>query len=262
MTDAERIAQLEAAVLDLAARLDPQTLRDALERTWDPRGGEPRIVDSAGRTLDYVPSLQLMGGSTTVDTLTQRAVFTPDGGGGGAFPDGGTPRFWTDHVTNPQILGLRTPWGTRLIMPYDGTVTAMWYCNSNLTAAGNVKGALYTFDGTGQRVLAAQTASAANVGNNTWANCGNPGLAVTAGQQLDAVLMADAINAQKPFAFTMSSIVQPIPFGLWGSPDGVTLSKIAFQYPAQGTFTFPATVPEASVTADNNGIAIYLVITP
>ncbi len=81
MTDAERIAALEVALAELRKQLDPQTLAQALERTWSPRGGEPRIVDSSGRTLDYTPSIQFLNATTTLDVPAQRVVVTPTGGG-------------------------------------------------------------------------------------------------------------------------------------------------------------------------------------
>ncbi len=81
MTDAQRIDALEAALADVLKRLDPQTLAQALERTWSPRGGEPRIVDSSGRTLDYAPAVQFLNATTALDAPNQRVVVTASGGG-------------------------------------------------------------------------------------------------------------------------------------------------------------------------------------
>ncbi len=93
MTDAQRIDALEAALADVLKRLDPQTLAQALERTWSPRGGEPRIVDSSGRTLDYTPAIQFLNATTELDVPAQRVVVTPTGGGAAAytFSDDATP---------------------------------------------------------------------------------------------------------------------------------------------------------------------------
>ncbi len=91
-SDTARIEALEAALADVRKRLDPQTLAQALERTWSPRGGEPRIVDEDGRTLDYTPFIQFLNATTELDVPAQRVVVTPTGGGGG----GATYRFSDD----------------------------------------------------------------------------------------------------------------------------------------------------------------------
>lgn len=83
MTDRERIAALEAALADLRARLDPQRLKQSMEFAWEPRGGEPRIVDSDGRTLDYAPAIQFLNATAELDVPAQRVVVTPTGGAGG-----------------------------------------------------------------------------------------------------------------------------------------------------------------------------------
>lgn len=80
MSDAARIAALEAALEDVLKRLDPQTLRQALERTYDPRGGEPRIIDENGVTLDYAPAIQFLGSTTELNVPAQRVVVTPASG--------------------------------------------------------------------------------------------------------------------------------------------------------------------------------------
>ncbi len=80
MTDAERIAALEEALAEVFKRLDPQNLKQSLERAWDPRGGEPRIVDENGLTLDYVPAIQFLNATTTLDVPEQRVVVTPTAG--------------------------------------------------------------------------------------------------------------------------------------------------------------------------------------
>ncbi len=66
----ERIAALEAA-------MRPQRLAETVSRAWDPKGQEPRIVDADGVTLDYEPAVQLMGGTSTIDPVTQRVIYTP-----------------------------------------------------------------------------------------------------------------------------------------------------------------------------------------
>lgn len=73
----QRLAALEALLLD------PQTMRNRLERTFDPRGGEPRVVDSTGRTMPYEPAWQFLNCAVTVDPRKQRIIITPAGGGGG-----------------------------------------------------------------------------------------------------------------------------------------------------------------------------------
>lgn len=123
MTDAERIAALEAALEDVRAQLNPQTLRQALERTFDPRGGEPRVIDSAGNTLDYVPAIQFVGATAELDVPAQRVVVTAASNPGleAWFNDDGTPddterlRF-KDHTTptvNHHVLNTRTSGSTR-----------------------------------------------------------------------------------------------------------------------------------------------------
>lgn len=84
-TTAALLRRIEA----LERALDPQTVRNSLERTFDPRGGEPRVVSPAGRTLDYAPAIQFTGAlTTTLDSSKQRVVvnapdptkvFSPDG---------------------------------------------------------------------------------------------------------------------------------------------------------------------------------------
>ncbi len=102
MTDADRIAALEAALADVLKRLDPQTLKQALERTWDPRGGEPRVVDEDGLTLDYAPSIQFLNATTELDVPAQRVVVTPTGGSGGhIITDGDT---FLPMPTQPNLL--------------------------------------------------------------------------------------------------------------------------------------------------------------
>lgn len=77
---------------ELAARLaavegrlnDVQGLRQSMEHTWDPRGGEPRIVDGAGNTLPYVPALEFAGATVTLSNAKQRAIISVPAGVNGA----------------------------------------------------------------------------------------------------------------------------------------------------------------------------------
>ncbi len=74
---AELQARLEAAERRLQVvegLLKPQTLRDHLERTFDPRGGEPRIITPSGVTLDYAPSLQFTGGADVTLNAPERRI--------------------------------------------------------------------------------------------------------------------------------------------------------------------------------------------
>ena len=105
MTDRERIAQLEAAIAELRDALDPQRLKDSMERAWDPRGGEPRLVDSAGRTLDYVPAIQFTGATTSINTAKQRAVvaITPPTLAGSFSPD--------MNISTSEMLAFYRPTG-------------------------------------------------------------------------------------------------------------------------------------------------------
>lgn len=102
----QRLAALEALLAD------PQTMRNRLERTFDPRGGEPRVVDAAGRTLPYEPAIQFLNATATVDPRKQRIIVTPTGGGGGGgmageFSDDGATtdaeRMKFTDQTNPAI---------------------------------------------------------------------------------------------------------------------------------------------------------------
>lgn len=77
----ERVAALEAA-------MHPQRLAETVSRAWDPKGQEPRIIDADGVTLAYEPAVQLMGGTSTIDPVTQRVIYTPTGGGGTAAAAG------------------------------------------------------------------------------------------------------------------------------------------------------------------------------
>lgn len=74
-----RVAKLEALFADQQGAAER-----AETAVWEPRGGEPRIIDADGKTLPYVPNLQFLGG-VTLDTKNQRAVVpAPAGGGGGS----------------------------------------------------------------------------------------------------------------------------------------------------------------------------------
>lgn len=69
-----RVATLNEGLGRAQAALQPQTLRQSLEYTFDPRGGEPRFVDENGVTLAYAPAVQVVGAVTTVDVAKQRVV--------------------------------------------------------------------------------------------------------------------------------------------------------------------------------------------
>lgn len=71
---------LEARVAALEAAMHPQRLAETVSRAWDPKGQEPRIIDANGVTLDYEPAVQLMGGTSTIDPVAQRVVYTPGAG--------------------------------------------------------------------------------------------------------------------------------------------------------------------------------------
>lgn len=103
------VDQLVKRVEDLERLLNPQTLRNRLERTYDPRGGEPRIIDENGRTLDYAPAIQFPGSVTTLDAPNQRVlVEVPTPELVGVFSDNTTTtnaemlRFVGE--TNPAII--------------------------------------------------------------------------------------------------------------------------------------------------------------
>lgn len=85
MTDTARIAALEAALEDVRARLDPQRLAQSMEFVWQPRGGEPRIINSSGSMLDYTPAIQFLNATAELDVPAQRVVVTPTGGGAAAY---------------------------------------------------------------------------------------------------------------------------------------------------------------------------------
>lgn len=79
-----RVAELEAGLEAVRAALKPQTLRQSLEYTFDPRGGEPRFVDENGVTLDYAGAVQILGAATTLDVAQQRVIVSTAAGGGGS----------------------------------------------------------------------------------------------------------------------------------------------------------------------------------
>ncbi len=76
MTDNERelwaavYARLEA----IEDKLVPQTMRHRLERTFDPRGDEPRIITPAGATLDYAPAIQFTGDFDVTVNAPERRI--------------------------------------------------------------------------------------------------------------------------------------------------------------------------------------------
>lgn len=122
MTDAARIAALEAALADVQARLDPQRLAQSMEFVWQPRGGEPRIIDENGVTLDYVPAIQFLGATTELDVPAQRAVVTTAGGGAAnyTFSDDATPTA-SQRI---DFVGAAAPGETRATLSTSTTGTA------------------------------------------------------------------------------------------------------------------------------------------
>lgn len=95
-----RLAALEARLSAAERQLQPQTMRQRLERTVDPRGGEPRIIDEDGRTLDYAPAIQFAGQLTAeLDAAAQRIVVTGNTPTPGEF----STLVWADDFAADQL---------------------------------------------------------------------------------------------------------------------------------------------------------------
>jgi hypothetical protein len=97
---------------ELLTRLDavekllssPSALKQRLEFGWDPRGGEPRIIDEDGHTLDYQGAIQLMGGTATIDPQEHRVIYTPTAAGSASYefsPD--------DATSSTEMVEFRRP---------------------------------------------------------------------------------------------------------------------------------------------------------
>lgn len=187
MTTAQRLAALEAEVAELRELADPQVMRLRLERTMDPRGGEPRVVDQNGRTLDYQGAIQFPGTVATVDPVKQRVIVTvtpPELKG--VFSDDNTTtdaerlRFvWeTDATKNRYVVNTRSAVaGQRAvdtILAEDSPTTsdnprvsdtwtindnAQFSANSTLTARAAGAAALSGLDKESRVVVDAQNAS-------------------------------------------------------------------------------------------------------
>ncbi len=85
-TSDERLLALEARVQALQAALEPQRVRNSLERTWNPRGtaDEVRVAGADGVLLPRIyRHIQFLGG-VTEDPANGRYVVAAGTGGGGA----------------------------------------------------------------------------------------------------------------------------------------------------------------------------------
>lgn len=91
----DRLAALEAEVRALREALDPQALRNALERSWNPRGhaDELHVQGPDGITLPdpLWKTIQFLGGVTS-DPANKRWIVA--GAPGGAPPPGLSPYAW------------------------------------------------------------------------------------------------------------------------------------------------------------------------
>lgn len=98
-----RIMALEAGLKVAQAQLKPQTMRQRLERTIDPRGGEPRIMDAAGFTLDYAPTIQFTGDATVALNAPERRIEVGVDGGGGVDYAASAGLVWSDDFAADQL---------------------------------------------------------------------------------------------------------------------------------------------------------------
>ncbi len=107
MTPDERLRALERAVAELSDKLDPQTLRNALEFTMNPRGlaDEVRVLDPDGSQLPLRRRLHFVGLTAVDDPLNKRTVITGGGGTALAFPSGIDPLVHYDAAALPLVNG-------------------------------------------------------------------------------------------------------------------------------------------------------------
>jgi hypothetical protein len=77
----ERAAALEREVVALRAALEPQALRAALERTWNPRGtaDDLRVQNTAGLLLPLRKRIKFEGATLVDDPAGKRTVITAGG---------------------------------------------------------------------------------------------------------------------------------------------------------------------------------------
>lgn len=135
------LESLAADIERLQRALDPQTIRNALERTYDPKGGEPRIIDENGRTLDYTPNIQLLGGTTTLDAPNQRIIYTATGGGGG-----GLEAEFSDDATTTDTERIKYVWqsdATKNRWTFDSTTSGANRRGTQKVAENTASSTLY-----------------------------------------------------------------------------------------------------------------------
>lgn len=182
------------------------------------------------------------------------------GGGGGSFSRTSTDPLYEPQIpnlvvsvglgspfswNNSNVLSNLTPKGWRVTVPKTGTLHDLsWWVN---TQSGNLAGLIYdTGDASaGNRTLLYSSGSVA-CGAAGWQTV-DPAISVTAGQQLDFLIVADNVTA----AFMRTPTVpltQGYPANFAPAAGGAS-PKIGFSYPAIASLaSASATVAEASVT--------------
>lgn len=182
-----RLDKLEAVVREMRKRLEPQAMRDSLERSWDPRGTADwtRVTDSAGAPASPPRHLLQFPGATITDdpTIGDRGAtvvtvggspsgleaffsddFTPDDTERLKFKDHGTPTI------NHLVLNTYSSAGLRLavlaVAEDVGTSTntsAVTLQGSDTSSGGYGNASLRSYgDGLAQTVMSAQSPSASN----------------------------------------------------------------------------------------------------
>jgi hypothetical protein len=154
-------------------------------------------------------------------------------------------------------LATFTPRGVRVIVPKAGTLhDVSWFVTIQ---SGNMAAAIYdTGDASaGNRTLLASSGSLATgaAGWQTW----DPSIAVTAGQQLDFVLMADNVTAA--FARLLAGLqnICQLPNTNFNPVAGGASPKLIFALPAVASLTaWATTVAEASVALTSTASPVLI----
>lgn len=159
---------------------------------------------------------------------------------------------WSITSTN-ALSTAGTIYACRVLIPEDGTLHDLMAHHG--TASGNHRLGIYdTGDAaSGSRTSLYDSGSVALSGSNVWQVAGDPDLAVTAGQELDFVLMADNTTATFGRVSSAASSQFQLPAG-YGTVLGGASPKYAWAYAVGAYAAFPATITEANCSTSSGVI--------
>lgn len=201
----------------------------------------------------------LYNNAGTQETLDANAIKVPISGRAAVrqphIPDIVLPAL----VHDPAILGSAGPGinqlrMVRVIIPRTGMLRdiSVWV----QVQAGNIMAAVYdTGDASaGNRTRLWQSGSVAVGAATAWQIIGDPNIAVTAGQHLDFAINSDNSSLQVGRVNLGASGAGALPTGFGVAPGGASPKYFALHTP--GSFTAPATIAEASISANNQGVIV------